>query len=762
MKTLLKRLLNFSKKYNTGLIIYTFCFLFAPPLLPNINFVFILALYSFFIIIVKYKNHLKNFLKSKIINKLIKILVLYFIIYFFSIIVNYMFDGQFYYNNYIICLYSLFLCFPVTFICSLYIVFRAEELNLDIDKIIMIFIKAGIIQAILSILTLIFPFVKNVFLNIMYKNTGEQLLLTSWVNSRRFYGFANSMLDLFGFGTGMLAVLPLFYSIKKGNKFLILSPLLLVVPLLNSRSGLVIFIIGLIIWIIYILRRKPIGTVLSYFVLGLFLLFIVIFICYLCTPDTFSWIIRDFTSFIIPNGGTSSKLFSKEFWSLPPIKNLLIGTAHNVSAYSNFAVSGGPHSDVGYINELWKTGIIGSMLIYYVHYYLLKQIYQNKNKLLSIFFGLSIIVFLIKGTIISYNPGSVIIITLSFCSINEIERRLPKIRKFEITKRKKKKPLVSIVVPIYNVEKYLPKCLESLYNQTYEKLEIILVNDGSPDNCKNICNKYLKKDRRAKIIDKENGGLSDARNSGISVANGEYICFVDSDDYVDKKYVQILLEKAIETNSDICACNFKYFDESNNIWDNNNKEECKYSRCDAITDILTANQNTGIMVWNKIYKTSLFLDNDIWFDVGRINEDNFIMYKLYDNANQVYVVNDRLYYYLQRKNSIMGKTFNEKRFDILVALEETKQYFKDKENNFLEQLYCYESLIYITLVNAIIRDNYRGKQRYELFDKIYNNKNKYLKNRYVNLKNKFILVVFGKRGILYSKLLLLHDKIKNK
>ena len=159
---------------------------------------------------------------------------------------------------------------------------------------------------------------------------------------------------------------------------------------------------------------------------------------------------------------------------------------------------------------------------------------------------------------------------------------------------------------MYSVEKYLNKCVDSIINQTYQNLEIILVNDGSPDNCGSICEEYALKDQRIKLINKENGGLSDARNFGLDIATGDYICFIDSDDYIDNYYIEKLLYNIIETNSDISVCDFWYIDEFGKKWARKEKEEKIYTSFEAIKDIFTTLQNTEVMVWNKMYKRSLF------------------------------------------------------------------------------------------------------------------------------------------------------------
>lgn len=319
-----------------------------------------------------------------------------------------------------------------------------------------------------------------------------------------------------------------------------------------------------------------------------------------------------------------------------------------------------------------------------------------------------------------------------------------------------KEILVSVIVPIYNVEKYLQKCIDSLLNQTYKNIEIILVNDGTLDDSLKICEDNQKKDSRIKIISQENGGLSKARNTGLENATGEYICFIDSDDFVSEFYVEKLLKNAIETNSDICACGFKYVDEDNNIWMKKHKKNKIFNKIEALRDIFTSIQETEIMVWNKLYKKSLFDENNLTFKNGKINEDNFIMYQLYDKANQVYLIEDELYYYLQRNTSIMGIKFNEKRFHILEALEETKEYFKNKKDyNFSEELVCYEALILTNLINTMIRSNYDEKEIKKLLNIIENNKIKYANDKYLNFKKKILIKMMINNYKLYKKILLL-------
>ncbi len=767
MNNYLKHIIKINNKYQIGLILFAFCFLFAPPFFPKINSILVLALYSFIMIILKYKNRLKNVLNNKIIKKCLIILMIYFIFYILSILINGLITGNWYLKNYIINIYALILAFPVTLICSIYMIFRCEDFNLNFDDLIKIFIKAGLIQAIICILSLIIPPLKNLLVEIMRINTGDELLSVPWLVSRRFYGFSNSMFDLFGFGTGIIAVLSLFYSLGHGKFYLLITPLLLAVPFLNSRSGLIIFGIGFVFFLICVFTIEKFKKLKKYIFLSLLGIIFLFLIIYIFSPNTIDWIINDFSSFFTQNEGTANVLFSDDFWKIPPLKNLLIGTSYSVSGYSEFAVSTIAHSDVGYINELWKVGIIGSLIIYYFLLYFHKKMYKLSKTIeygnMVSFFFLAIAIFMIKCTIFTYNPGSVIIYTLGLMLFLQNEKG-KKEDKMPNRKTITENILVSVVVPIYNVEKYLQKCLTSICNQTYKNLEILLINDGTKDNSLKICNETAKKDERIKVISQKNGGLSKARNTGLKEATGEYICFIDSDDFVDSHYIEYMLTNILENDADICACDFYYINENGDTWSKNIiKSNQIFTNIEAICDILSEEQTTEVMTWNKLYKRNLFIDNNIIFPVGKLNEDNFTTYKLYYFSKKITLINDKLYYYLQRNNSIMGQKFNTKRLDILTSIKETKEFFKVNNLKIDQELIaCYELSIILNLINTMMRNNYNGSEKQELIDMIRSNKKSYLHNKYIGLKNKLLVILLGKTGNIYSKILAFKEKRKER
>lgn len=216
------------------------------------------------------------------------------------------------------------------------------------------------------------------------------------------------------------------------------------------------------------------------------------------------------------------------------------------------------------------------------------------------------------------------------------------------------KPLISVIVPIYNVENYLEECLESLAKQTYPNLEIIMVNDGSTDNSETICKKYEHKLDNFYYFSKPNGGLSDARNYGLKKANGDYIGFVDSDDYVSPLFYQVLYEDLVNNDADISTCNFEMTDykevvtKSKNL---NNRIKL-FSQEKAIKYLFSDTDMFRNFAWNKLYKVKCFMN--IEFPVGKKMEDLGTTYKTFLNSSKISYNMSKLYFYRQRKGSILN------------------------------------------------------------------------------------------------------------
>ena len=243
---------------------------------------------------------------------------------------------------------------------------------------------------------------------------------------------------------------------------------------------------------------------------------------------------------------------------------------------------------------------------------------------------------------------------------------------------------ISIVIPIYNVENYLPQCLDSVINQTYKNLEIILVNDGSTDTCPQICDEYAAKDSRITVIHQENGGSAKTRNKGLQKATGDFISFVDSDDFISENFYQKLFNILIENNAEIVECSYRTFD-----------TELELQRIIKPTYRITGNYETEKalellmkeylkqVVWNKIYRREILAD--IKFPVGKFIDDEYWTYKVFGNAKKIVKIPDVMYFYRQQEGSIMGKEYSIKRLDGLTALQERIDYMKENFPN-LENL----------------------------------------------------------------------------
>ena len=239
---------------------------------------------------------------------------------------------------------------------------------------------------------------------------------------------------------------------------------------------------------------------------------------------------------------------------------------------------------------------------------------------------------------------------------------------------------ISVIVPVFRVEKYLSKCVDSILGQTYKNLEIILVDDGSDDGCPSLCDSYAKKDNRVRVIHRENGGLSAARNSGIAAATGDYIALIDSDDYIGCNMFKHLMEQIISYDADIALCDYQYVNENGNSIDTN----AFYDNCDVLAlDGREAQflmyesyrkRVTFTVAWNKIYKKKLF--DGITYPEGRIHEDESRTHELLYKAKKIVYIAAPYYYYLQRNDSIVGANLSIKKLQLIDAYVDKLSFYR--------------------------------------------------------------------------------------
>lgn len=305
--------------------------------------------------------------------------------------------------------------------------------------------------------------------------------------------------------------------------------------------------------------------------------------------------------------------------------------------------------------------------------------------------------------------------------------------------------LVSVIVPIYNVEAYLERCVESILQQTYKHIEIILVDDGSPDRCGSMCEEYAQKDNRIKVLHKENGGLSDARNAGLEMAKGKYVLFVDSDDLIKKELVESCVQTAEKNSSDIVIFDFNRVEENEEIVTTMEIEKSGTYTLESEPRILFGSPSAV----NKLFRRDLFIKTGIRFPVGKYYEDLGTIPKLLLLADKIDYIKKSYYDYMIRSGSIMTAAKFEKNYeDRTEMLNGILDFYKEK--NVYENFY--KELEYLAVLNGYFapsRDLILQNRKSPVIKKFKNyiheifpdfKKNIYL-NRYLSKKDKWHLLV---------------------
>lgn len=285
------------------------------------------------------------------------------------------------------------------------------------------------------------------------------------------------------------------------------------------------------------------------------------------------------------------------------------------------------------------------------------------------------------------------------------------------------KPKISVLIAAYNVAEYLEKCLESVIKQTYKNIEIIVVDDGSTDDTSKLCDRFAESDSRIKVIHQKNSGLSAARNAGLKAATGDFVFFVDGDDFLSEEAI----EELIKHDADIVVCGYKTVPKGE-IEAPANK---KLSGQEATIELLTEQENYMVVSWNKLYRRELF--KDIEFPVGKKHEDSLTTYKILAKAKTVIYIDKPLYFYVQRPGSIMEQAEVEKRLAVKMdAATEAKAYFAEQPQ-LLQAAEISELLAVFAYLDNITAGNLKDDSR-KYYGWIGQNKQKLLKNQFMTPK----------------------------
>lgn len=310
-------------------------------------------------------------------------------------------------------------------------------------------------------------------------------------------------------------------------------------------------------------------------------------------------------------------------------------------------------------------------------------------------------------------------------------------------------PLISVIVPIYNVEKYLNKCVDSIISQTYKNLEIILVDDGSPDNCPKMCDEYVQKDNRIKVIHKKNGGLSDARNAGIDAANGEYIAFVDSDDYIEVNMYEKLYNVIKEYDANIAVCSRYIVSEKGERYSyiSHDADVLNMDAREALKRIFSF-KDFDMSACDKLYDIKLF--ENIRYPYDKLNEDYYVTPQLFHRSKKIVYIPVPLYNYLQRNGSITKS--KEVKTDVLEASNYLFDFYKKNYNDILYVADTMVAFAYISIANRHIANSKEMNKelKKEAKIKVRQKLSSVLKNENISISKKMQVVLFAISINLYS------------
>lgn len=264
--------------------------------------------------------------------------------------------------------------------------------------------------------------------------------------------------------------------------------------------------------------------------------------------------------------------------------------------------------------------------------------------------------------------------------------------------------MISVIVPVYNVIEYLDRAVLSIVNQTYRDLEIILVDDGSTDGSSLECDNWSWKDERIKVIHKENGGLSDARNAGLNIATGDYVMFPDSDDYIDNDFCEKMISQMANPKVTLVCCGFLITDINGNESVSAPKERRLLSKKEAIEDIISSGNDVRPSACNKLFKRCLF--DDIRFNTDVVQEDTESMPRIIDNGDMVVVTNETFYHYIKRPGSISTKReFDAKNIEFLRCMNRYASFYRTKYPELFAKYTYYQMSNYFGILSLLVRCN---------------------------------------------------------
>lgn len=299
--------------------------------------------------------------------------------------------------------------------------------------------------------------------------------------------------------------------------------------------------------------------------------------------------------------------------------------------------------------------------------------------------------------------------------------------------------LISIVVPVYNVENYLDICMKSILSQTYNNIEVILIDDGATDGSGKICDYYAEADKRVRVVHKKNGGLSDARNAGILRAEGDYIMFIDSDDAVSSDFAEYLYTLLKDSSADIAVCDPVHCYGDKEVFFERETSRKIFEPEDAIAEMLYQ-RSFLVAAWGKLYRRYLF--NDILFPYGMFFEDSAVMYRIFDKATKIAYGNAKLYGYMHREGSITTNSFSKRDCDILIICNQIAEYLSDRGERLQKAARSYQTAAVLRIYMNAPRNGEFDDELKVCEDFLRENGNRVLHDKNIRKKMKMALLMY--------------------
>jgi glycosyltransferase involved in cell wall biosynthesis len=308
-------------------------------------------------------------------------------------------------------------------------------------------------------------------------------------------------------------------------------------------------------------------------------------------------------------------------------------------------------------------------------------------------------------------------------------------------------PKISVIIPVYNVEKYLVKCIDSVLSQTFTDFECILIDDGSPDNCGKICDEYAKKDRRTKVIHQENSGVSSARNAGLDIAQGEWITFIDSDDWVDENYLELMYNNAVNNNIDLSICGMCSIGENGKLIEKSKQFPIMFFDKISAKKTLFCFEYFTTATVSKLVNRKYVYENNIRFDTEiKICEDGLFWFEIIDKVDRVLYDSTPCYNYMRNENSALNSI---KAVDNYMTnyIATNRMMQIEKNKSVLRKIKSYETCVASYMCSILLQQNKVVKEKYGFYRKhLFNTLLYYIADGDIKIRNKIkaILYLFPK------------------